>query len=82
MPNFISIKMPVGKRQDGMKSTGIDVAELTKEQAEEYAELMKESFIKHWQNKVNQPVAGAVVRQPVSDVPDFIQDNINSRFGG
>lgn len=52
MPNFISMKMPVGKRQDGFKpAPQIAVSDLSKEEAEEYGELMKQTFIVHWQNK-------------------------------
>lgn len=53
MPNFISYEMPPSKRQDGIKfDNKISVADLTEQQAIEYGELMKQSFIKHWQSKV------------------------------
>ena len=54
MPNFISIKMPIGKRKDGFKpAPQVAVSDLSKDEAEEYAELMKQTFIAHWQNKTN-----------------------------
>lgn len=56
MPNFISYKTNPGRRQDGFKSDKvIPVSSLTKEQAEEYAELMKQTFLNHWQNKTTNP---------------------------
>jgi hypothetical protein len=43
MPNFISFK------EDEVKSGhAISVSDLTEEQAIEYGELMKQSFISHW----------------------------------
>lgn len=49
MPDFISIKTPPGSRQDGInfENNKIPVSQLTTEQAEEYAELMKQTFIQH-----------------------------------
>lgn len=53
MPNFISMKMPVGNRQDGFKpAPQIAVSDLSEEEAEEYAELMRKTFLIHWANKV------------------------------
>jgi hypothetical protein len=52
MPDSISIDLglPPGTRQDGFRPVPqISVAELSKEEAEEYAERMKQTFIKHWQ---------------------------------
>lgn len=50
MPNFITLEKPVGKRQDGIKPESgiIPIVELTEEQANEYADLMKQEFIKYW----------------------------------
>lgn len=52
MPNFISIEMPPRPRQDGyIESPKIDVKDLTRTEAEEYAELMKQTFLEHWHSK-------------------------------
>lgn len=52
MPNFLLFEQKPGLRQDGMREKeGIRVEELTKEQAEEFAEMMKQEFIKHWESK-------------------------------
>jgi hypothetical protein len=52
MPNFIAYEAAVRRRQDGVTwDTGLKVSDLSKEEAEEYAELMKQTFIVHWQNK-------------------------------
>jgi hypothetical protein len=51
MPNYITIKRPgdkliqPGDDDNGMK---ISVTELTQEEAEEYGELMRKTFIQHW----------------------------------
>jgi hypothetical protein len=53
MPNFISMKITIGQRQDGFKPVPqIAVSDLSEEQAEEYAELMRKTFLIHWANKV------------------------------
>ena len=52
MPNFISIGQPIGQRQDGIKSFTVNVSDLTIEEAQEYGELMKQTFIKHHKNKI------------------------------
>lgn len=56
MPNFISTEMPSGERQDGLniERGKFSITDLTKEEAEEYGELMKQEFIKHWRFKVQQ----------------------------
>lgn len=43
MPNFISTE------RDGIK---FPVADLTQTEAEDYGELMKQEFIRHWKKKV------------------------------
>ena len=49
MPNFIAVEV------DGVeKWPNIPIAILSEEEAEEYAQLMAEAFMKHWQNKVSQ----------------------------
>lgn len=52
MPSEIYLEVPVGKRQDGfnLSSGKILVSDLTEEQANEYAELMKQTFIEHWKS--------------------------------
>jgi hypothetical protein len=52
MPNFISYETPVKRRQDGSTwNVGLNVSDLKREEAEEYGELMKQTFIKHWESK-------------------------------
>lgn len=52
MPNFVRFKKNAGLRQDGFKTDeGFPITNFTKEEAEEYGELMKQTFIVHWQNK-------------------------------
>lgn len=53
MPNFVRFKNKAGLRQDGFKvDEGFPISNFTKEEAEEYGELMKQTFIVHWQNRV------------------------------
>lgn len=53
MPNFISYEAAARRRQDVITwDTGLNVSDLSREEAEEYGELMKQTFIVHWQNKV------------------------------
>jgi hypothetical protein len=55
MPNFVRFKKEAGLRQDGYKvDEGFPISQFTREEAEEYGELMKQTFIKHWENKNNQ----------------------------
>ncbi len=53
MPNFVRFKKEPGLRQDGIKpeSDGFPIKDFTKAEAEEYGELMKQTFIKHWEGK-------------------------------
>lgn len=52
MPNFISVDSGIKLRQeDFVPGLTIPVADLSKEEAEEYGELMKQTFITHWKNK-------------------------------
>jgi D-serine dehydratase len=52
MPNFISVEMPPRSREDGIKeSPVVPVKDMSKEEAEEYAEWMRKSFIQHWESK-------------------------------
>jgi hypothetical protein len=52
MPNYARFKKEPGLRQDGFKADGgYPIEKLTKEEAAEYAELMKQAFIEHWEAK-------------------------------
>ncbi len=53
MPNVVFFKNEVGLRQDGFKvKDGFDIADFSPEEAEEYAQLMKDSFLEHYKNRV------------------------------
>ena len=56
MPNFVFMKLPPVSKQDGIDFDRgkMPITDFTKEEAEEYGELMKQTFIAHWQDKVNQ----------------------------
>lgn len=56
MPNFIFQEMPTVKREDGFDPDRgkIPITDLTEAEAEEFGELMKKTFIKHWRNKKAQ----------------------------
>jgi len=52
MPNFVRFKKEAGLRQDGFKvDEGFPIINFTREEAEEYGQLMKDTFIKHWERK-------------------------------
>lgn len=52
MPNFFCYRMPPGKREDGFKGTqSIPIEDLTEEEALEFADMMRDEFLKHWKNK-------------------------------
>lgn len=52
MPNFVRFKKEAALRQDGFKvDEGFPIENFTREEAIEYGELMKQTFIKHWENK-------------------------------
>lgn len=52
MPNFVRFKKEVGLKQDGFKvDEGFPISDFTIDEAYEYAELMKQTFIKHWEEK-------------------------------
>jgi hypothetical protein len=53
MPNFVRFKKEAGLRQDGFKvDEGFPITSFTKKEAEEFGELMKQTFIAHWESKV------------------------------
>jgi len=52
MPNFVRFEKEVQLRQDGFKvDEGFDIKNFTQEEAEEFAELMKTEFLKHWNER-------------------------------
>ena len=52
MPNFVRFVKEARLRQDGFKvDEGFNIKNFTREEAEEYAELMKQTFILHWEEK-------------------------------
>ncbi len=53
MPESIQVQMPAHPKQHGLDFNAgkIPVADLTDEQAAEYAELMKQEFLKHHLNR-------------------------------
>lgn len=49
MPYKINYEVPPGKKEDGPKfHNNVLVESLSKEDAEEYANEMKEAFLAHW----------------------------------
>lgn len=58
MPNFLPYETSPRPRQEGFKpnENRIPVSDLSESEAIEYGELMKQTFIKHWKQKVtNRP---------------------------
>ena len=55
MPNFVRFEKPSGLKQDGFKiEEGYDIANFTEEEAKSYAELMRKTFLEHWEIRKNQ----------------------------
>ena len=55
MPNFVTIKQEPGKRQDGIKlNQNFPITDFTEKEAEEYGELMKQTFINYYKAKKNE----------------------------
>lgn len=50
MPNFIRVLMPEKEGGDNERAA-IPIESLTQEEAEQYGNLMKASFIEHWRIK-------------------------------
>ncbi len=51
MPSHVTFRTPPAPRQQGFKpQEGFPVKNFTKEEAEEYAELMKQTFMQHWKD--------------------------------
>lgn len=52
MPDVFQYEMPPGRREDGFQPyPQIPIEDFTEEEAVEFAEMMKQEFIKHWRNK-------------------------------
>lgn len=53
MPNFVQLEMPPGRREEGlqMDKGKMPITDLTREEVEEFGELMKQTFIKHWEGR-------------------------------
>lgn len=53
MPNFITFDMPAVTKGEPLDFDRgkMPIEQLTRPQAEAYAELMKQTFLKHWENK-------------------------------
>jgi len=52
MPNFARFKRHDAFRKDSSKSDDVfPISQFTKQEAEEYAELMKKTFMQHWEAK-------------------------------
>ena len=52
MPNFVKFKKEAALKQDGFKvDEGFPIEKFSKFEAEEYGELMKNTFIEHWKSK-------------------------------
>jgi hypothetical protein len=52
MPNFVRFKKEVGLKQDGFKvDEGFPIKNFTKEEAEDFAELMYRTFMEHWEKR-------------------------------
>jgi hypothetical protein len=56
MPNYVFMEMPPVSKEDGIDFDRgkIPITDFSKEEAEEYGELMKQAFIKHWEHKKAQ----------------------------
>ena len=55
MPNFVRFEKEANLRQDGFKlDEGFDIRNFTDEEALEFAELMKTTFIEHWYRRKTQ----------------------------
>jgi capsular polysaccharide biosynthesis protein len=52
MPNFIFIDTLSSGR--GTEKVSIDVSKLTKEQAQKFANMMRDEFLEHWRKRVEE----------------------------
>lgn len=52
MPNFVRFEQEPSLKHEGFKpQEGYDIKNFTKEEAEQFGELMKKEFIKHWEKR-------------------------------
>ncbi len=57
MPNFVRFKKEAGLRQDGFKvDEGFDIANFTADEAAEFAELMRLTFLEHWKARKQKSI--------------------------
>lgn len=55
MPNFVRFEKESQLKQDGFKvDEGFDIKNFTEKEAEEFAELMKQTFLKHYHTRKNK----------------------------
>ena len=55
MPNFVRFERPSVLKQDGFKiEEGYDISNFTEEEAKVYAELMRKTFLEHWEIRKNK----------------------------
>lgn len=52
MPDYVQLERPGGRRQDGISfDKGFPIRDFTREEAEEFGELLKTTFIEHWKQQ-------------------------------
>lgn len=50
MPTYVQLERPAGRREEGAKlNEGYHVGRFTAEEAKEFAAMMGEEFMKHWE---------------------------------
>ena len=55
MPNFVRFEKKANLKQDGFKvDEGFDIKNFTPKEALEFAELMKQTFLEHYQSRKAQ----------------------------
>ena len=59
MPSSVRYKVPGSNRQNGFdpENNRFPVSELTEKEAEEFAELMKQTFLQHWRKSQSHNLA-------------------------
>lgn len=53
MPNYVRYKQPPQTKEQGFKADapGIDIAHFNEDEAMQFAELMKDEFLRHWNER-------------------------------
>lgn len=51
MPNFARLKKDHRIQRKNGTTVGVGIADFSEKEAEEYGELMKQTFIQHWKKK-------------------------------